>query len=310
MTNQLAIQYSDSLIRSNRIDNLVEAFINAQDVRHSSRDAYKKALRAFTGWLTGHGLHNPVREDVLAYRDSLHALGLSPFTVSSYIVAVRKFFSFLESTIGYPNIASGIKGAVRSRGFRKDPLTIDQVRELLNSIDRSAIQGSRDYALLNLMLHTGLRTIEIIRADVGDISQQSGEATLYVHGKGRDSKDEFVLLTPNATKPIYAYLQARGKVHEANPLFVSLSDRNRNARLTTKSIRGIVKRHLREIGIDSERLTAHSLRHTFATVALMNGAPLLQVKEALRHSSVETTMVYAHSLDRIKNAAEKYVSFY
>ena len=61
--------------------------------------------------------------------------------------------------------------------------------------------------------------------------------------------------------------------------------------------------------IYSDRLTAHSLRHKFATVALLNGTPLLQVKEAMRHNSVETTMIYAHSLDRIKNGAERYIQF-
>ena len=116
------------------------------------------------------------------------------------------------------------------------------------------------------MLRTGLRTIEIIRADIEDIRQQSGEAILWIHGKGRDSKNEFVLLTHEALKPIYEYLQARGRVKEPGPLFVSLSDRNRNKRLTTRSIRRIVKEHLRDICLDSDRLTAHSLRHTFATV--------------------------------------------
>lgn len=159
------------------------------------------------------------------------------------------------------------------------------------------------------MLRTGLRTIEVIKADVGDIRQQSGEAVLWIHGKGRDSKDEFVLLTQDTLKPIYEYLQVRGRTNGADPLFASLSDRNKNKRLTTRSIRRIVKQHLRGIHIDSDRLTANSLRHTFATLALLNGAPLIQVKEAMRHNSIETTMIYAHSLDRISNGAERYVSF-
>lgn len=225
------------------------------------------------------------------------------------MVVVRKFFEYLESAIGYQNVARGIKGAKRAKGFRQDALTVEQIKELLANIDYSAIQGLRDYALLNLMLRTGLRTIEVIKADVGDIRQQSGEAVLWIHGKGRDSKDEFVLLTQDTLKPIYEYLQVRGRTNGADPLFASLSDRNKNKRLTTRSIRRIVKQHLRGIHIDSDRLTANSLRHTFATLALLNGAPLIQVKEAMRHNSIETTMIYAHSLDRISNGAERYVSF-
>lgn len=307
--NTLPVISNESEVITNSINNLIERFINALDVKHSSRDTYKKALKAFTGWLSGQGIHNPVREDILAYKEFLQAQGLSSLTVSVYMAVVRKFFEYLESTIGYQNVAKGIKGAKRAKGFRKDALTVEQIRELLAHIDRSAIQGIRDYALLNLMLRTGLRTIEIIKADVGDIRQQSGEAVLWIHGKGRDSKDEFVLLTQDTLKPLYEYLQVRGRANDADPLFTSLSDRNKNERLTTRSIRRIVKQHLRGIHLDSARLTAHSLRHTFATIALLNGAPLIQVKEAMRHNSIETTMIYAHSLDRVSNGAERYVRF-
>jgi len=293
----------------NSLENLVVNFINAQDVKDSSRETYHKALRAFTRWLQERGLQNPTREDILAYKDFLIAQGVSPYTLSSYITVVRAFFSYLESTIGYQNVAKGVKGARRSKGFRKDPLTLEQIRELLDAIDCSTIRGKRDYALLNLMLRTGLRTIEVVRVNIEDIRQQSGEAVLWIHGKGRDSKDEFVLLTQETLKPIYGYLAERGKLNDYDPLFVSISDRNTNDRLTTRSIRRIVKDRLRGISIDSDRLTAHSLRHTFATVALLNGAPLLQVKEAMRHNSVETTMIYAHQLDRIKNGAERYIQF-
>jgi len=91
----------------------------------------------------------------------------------------------------------------------KDPLTVDDVSGLLGSIDRSTIEGKRDYALINLLIRTGLRTIETIRADVGDIRQASGETVLSVQGKGRDEKDELVILTPPSLNPIREYLTAR-----------------------------------------------------------------------------------------------------
>lgn len=309
MNTMPVISNSSQLTAGNSLDRLADNFINAQDISQSSRDTYRKALRSFTEWLEREDIRNPVREDILAYKAFLQAQGLSSLTLSGYMVVVRKFFEYLESTIGYQNVAKGIKGAKRSKGFRKDPLTVEQIREMLAHIDTSTIQGKRDYAMLNLMLRTGLRTIEIIRADIGDIRQQSGEAVLWIHGKGRDAKDEFVLLTQDTSKPVYEYLSAKGKVNDSDPLFASESDRNKDERLTTRSIRRIVKKYLRDIHLDSDRLTAHSLRHTFATIALMNGAPLLQVKEAMRHNSIETTMVYAHSLDRISNGAERYVKF-
>jgi integrase/recombinase XerD len=306
--NEMTVLNNETPTIEDRMDSLTEGFIRSQDVGENSRETYQKALKVFLGWLSSQGIHNPGREDILAYRASLVAQGLSPLTVSSYMVGVRKFFDYLEQAIGYRNVAKGVKGGKRARGFRKDPLTIDQVRELLGKIDRSNLRGLRDYAILNLMLRTGLRTIEVIRADLGDIRQQSGEAVLWIQGKGRDSKDEFVLLTQESLKPINEYLSKRGKADDNAPLFVSVSDRNKDERLTTRSIRRIVKEHLRDIHLNSDRLTAHSLRHTFATVALTNGAPLIQVKEAMRHNSITTTMIYAHSLDRVRNGAEKYIN--
>lgn len=308
--NALSVLTSEpGLMTGSSLDMLIDSFISSQDIRQASRDTYLKSLRPFTGWLSGQGILNPVRQDILAYRDFQQAQGLSCSTVSGYMVVVRKFFEYLEATFGYQNVAKGIKGAKRAKGFRKDPLTVEQIKELLDRINRTTIQGVRDYAMLNLMLRTGLRTIEVIRADVGDIRQQSGEAVLWIHGKGRDAKDEFVLLTQDTLKPLYEYLQARGQAEDTRPLFVSMSDRNKNQRLTTRSIRRIVKEHLKGIHLDSDRLTAHSLRHSFATIALLNGAPLLQVKEAMRHNSIETTMIYAHAMDRVSNGAERYVRF-
>ena len=259
--------------------------------------------------MSDQGLYNPVKEDILVYKRFLEAEGLSALTLSSYIVAVRKFFEWCDEIKLYPNIAKNVKGAKRSKQFRKEPLTTEQVQELLSLVNRGTLQGKRDYALLNLMIRTGLRTLEVIKANIGDIRQQGGEALLYVHGKGRDSKDEFVLLTQDTLKPLYEYLQARGRIDDPAPLFTSLSDRNKCQKLTTRSIRRIVKQHLKCIGLDSNKLTAHSLRHTFATIALLNGAPILQVKEAMRHKNIDTTTIYAHAIDRISNGAERYVRF-
>lgn len=307
--NENSVVISEKMdITGGTIERLVNSFIDSLDVKDISKLAYKKGVAVFTLWLVNEGVKSPRREDVIKYKGYLQGEGLSSFTVSSYLVAVRRFFGYLESLGLYPNITQGVKSPKRARGFRKDSLTVDQVREVLNSIDRSTIEGKRDYALLNLLVRTGLRTIEVVRANIEDLRQQSGEAVLWVHGKGRDLKDEFVLLTKEALIPLYEYLAVRDKTGDAEPLFTSLSDRNRNGRLTTTSISRIVKTGLRGINLDSARLTAHSLRHTFATLALVNGAALMQVKEAMRHNSIETTMVYAHSLDRIRNGAERYVN--
>lgn len=186
-----------------------------------------------------------------------------------------------------------------------DPLTLPQVKELLSSIERASVLGQRDYALINLLIRTGLRTIEVIQADREDIRQQGGEALLFIRGKGRDEKDEFAVLTPETLKPIHEYMTARGNGKKDAPLFESQSDRNRGGRLTTRTLRNIIKGRLRTIGIDSDRLSAHSLRHTSITLALQAGATVQEAQALARHANINTTLIYAHNIDRLKDAPER-----
>jgi len=298
---------------------LVEKFLASVDVAASSRATYRRQLRKFLSWLESSlvdGLTRMERleqrlfdlEDVLAYRDGLQAEGLSTYSVNGYLTAVRKLFQFLEAKRAYPDV-SKVKGLKKPRGYRKDTFTQEQLREILAGIDRSSQDGLRDYAILNLMARTGLRDVEVSRARIGDIRQEAGYPVLWVQGKGRDSKDDFVLLTPEAYKPIKAYLRARGTRREAAPLFSSSSDRNAGQPLSTRSISRIAKGAFRRAGLDSRQMTAHSLRHTAITLAIMGGASLHQAQAMARHSDPSTTMTYFHNLARVEAGAEKCISF-
>jgi integrase/recombinase XerC/integrase/recombinase XerD len=288
---------------------LVDSFLRAQDIKEISRTAYRKGLEKFISWLSAGAIAQPDRESVLQFKSFLIEAGLSANTVNSYLVAVKRFFAYLEGIRKYPNVAKDVKGMKQSGGHLRESLTVEQIRDLLAQISAESVLGKRDYAMINLMARTGLRTIEVVRADVEDIKQQGGEALLYVQGKGKDSKDAFVLLIEKSLKPVLAYLKARGKVEPGDPLFASHSDRNGGRRLTTRSVRKVIKDYLGKINIESKKLTAHSLRHSFATLSLRAGAPLLQVKEALRHASIETTQRYLHNIERIDKGAERYIDF-
>jgi len=299
--------------------NIVEGFLSSLDVRPTTKEAYRRALRVFTIWITDKGYTQPQREHILEYKDYLQSKNtltasgdikaLAPLTVTAYLTALRRFFEYLEGKKAYANIARGIKGLKRPKGFLKDTLTKDEARRVLKGIEKDSLNGLRDYAIISLMLRTGLRTIEIIRADIGDITREGGETVLRVWGKGRDEKDELVILTDEAYRPILDYLQARSETALNKPLFSSFSNRNKSERLTTRSIRRIVEVRLKAVGLKTAKVTAHSLRHTAGTIALANGADLLSVKEMLRHSNINTTLIYAHNLNRLSNGAEKYISF-
>src|SRR5262245_32850573 len=141
-----------------KLEEYISPFLKSLDIRGSSKGTYQRQLKEFFVWLSARKSTLPSREDLLEYKEFLkNDKELAAFTVSGYLTAVRRFFEWLEAIKVYPNIAKGIKGLKRRRGFKKDALTVDQVKKLLNSIDQRTLSGKRDYAMLNLMIRTGLR---------------------------------------------------------------------------------------------------------------------------------------------------------
>lgn len=282
---------------------LITKYVESLDIKPRSRETYRKSLKHFLLFLQERGIRDPQRADILAYKDHLQA-NYTGCTVSTYMAAVRGLFTYLEAERICPNVARGVKGAKQQADHLKDELTVEQARKVLALIDRSTPEGLRDYAIVNLLIRTGLRTVEAQRANIEDLRQSGGNMLLYVQGKGKDSKDAFVILTESSQGPISEYLQARGKAAKDSPLFASMSDRNEGERLTTRSISRIVKNALRAAGIDSDRITAHSLRHTAVTFSLLAGASVQEAQLMARHSDISTTMRYAHKINRFKNSPE------
>ena len=287
---------------------VVASFISTQDVKESSRSLYSRTLSQYFGWLEETGrlprFVTLTRQDVLEYKDSLLASGLSALTVSSYVVAVRKFYEWAEAEKLYPNIAKGIKTPRRKQAFKKQHLTDTKSKELLQHFQDMSL---RDYAIVNLMLRTGLRTVEICRADVGDITFKGDRRVLLVWGKGHTEKDDFVVLTEKAYAPIRHYLATRQAVRAGSPLFTSTSHQNRGERLTTRTISSICKEGLKAIGLDGKEYTAHSLRHTTAVAILKHGGAITDVQEVLRHTSPATSQIYTESVKeelRLEKAPE------
>lgn len=270
-------------------------------------ETYAKAIKQFFIYLADNGITQPQRETVLAYRDYLK-LGHKPTTVQSYLAAVKLFFQWTEREHIYPDIAKRIKGAKIDKEHKKDYLTTKQVNRLLGAIDRSTLKGLRDYAILSVMGTTGLRTISIIRADIGDIRTAGDATALYYQGKGHEEKADYVKLAEPVEEAVRAYLTARGEADPQAPLFCSIANRNTGERMTTRSISRVAKEHLIDVGLQSDRLTAHSLRHTAATLNLLNGGTVEETQQLLGHSNINTTLIYSHALERAKNNSEQRIA--
>lgn len=302
------------------VDELITMWLAETDVRDNSKELYGRCVTNFFKWVATNNIPHATlaRETILSYKKHLTDRGLSSATVGVNILSLRLFFKWTASKEGsdrgvlFRNIATNIKGNKRQGKFKKMHLTLDELHKWLIWFEkRDSTHAKRDLALANIMARTGMRTIEIIRANVDDIVMRSGRRVLLVHGKGRSEKDDFVVLTDKCFKSIAAYILFRKNEGErivaGDPLFVSDSDRNYKGRLTTRSIRRIAKEGLRGIGLDDPIYSAHSIRHTAAVHILQQGGGVQKAQEVLRHADPGTTQIYLESIkeeERLKNSGE------
>lgn len=299
-------QIKDLFLQDNNFnvnDFVLDEFKRNLDATKNTKETYIKGVKVFLEWCDNNNITEVTHATLIQYKEDLMETKKAN-TISMYMTALKKLYKYLE-TKGIKNIASDLKGTKQKRNYSKDPLTLDQAKDLLNSIDRTTNEGKRNYALIHLLLTTGLRTIEIERANIEDIRNVANSSVLYIMGKGRDTKDEYVKLTYETLKAINEYLATRTTKSDKEPLFTSLSDRTNGQRLKTRSIRDIVKKAFRNIGLNSDKITTHSLRHTAITLSLLGGTPLQEVQQMARHSNINTTMIYAHNLKRIESNAEQ-----
>ena len=297
MTTDLTITPTQEISPSYDRRSLLEMFISSQDRKPTTLSLYRRTLNLFFEWLEsrGYSLNTLTRPQVIEYKDSLIREGKSGLTITSYLTSVRLFYQWVEAEGVYPNIAKVLNLPKRKREFRHQPLRPNQARSLLREVRQT--DNLRDFALINLMIRTGLRCIEATRLNVEDIVYKGGQRVLLVRGKGRDEKDNFVILTDKAFQPIQDYLRERGPVRPSDPMFVSESNRDRGSRMTTRSVSRIAKTHLDGIGLTDRVFTAHSLRHTTAVSILRAGGTLEDCQLTLRHSNPATTQIYTAFAD-------------
>jgi len=283
---------------------LLRMFLESADITPSSLTTYKRVLRLYFEYLGKNGLylHSLNIGSLIAYKQHLHDSGLKDLTICTYLAVLRRFYKWTHRLKILPNITEGVKLPKFDKKPRKLPLAIDQVKNILEKDDTP-----RDKAILTLMLRTGVRTCEVIRANIKDIEPRNGRLVLNVQGKGKTEADNFVVLGPKTWETLSAYLVSRGPVTPDSPLFVSQSNRTKNQRLTTRSVRGIVKSRLRGIGLNSSKYSAHSTRHTGGTCLLAETGNLEMVKTMLRHTTTASTMRYTMTIQeglRLKDPGE------
>ena len=284
---------------------LVNRWLSFAGVSEKSAATYATALKQLAKYFCVNGITNPRREDLEAWRDELIAAKKSPATVQLYLTSAKIFFRWLAQEGIYANIADNLKSRVKIvHEHKKDALTAKQAGNLLKGINGTSLKSKRDRAIVALMVSCGLRCVEVTRLDCADMIQEFGKTYLLIQGKGHSAKDAKVLLPVQVETLICEYLTERD-ANDAEPMFVSHANRNRGQRISTQVVSKMVKANLRGVGMDSKRLTAHSLRHTAATTMIIAGVELTKVQQVLRHVNINTTMIYNNAVERMKNTAEQ-----
>lgn len=272
---------------------LREQYFEYIDVSLRTRETYNMALRQFFYYMQENNISNPTRKDIIDFKENLITNGHSVSTVNTYLVALRNFFEFLEYKDIYKNISKNIKNLKDTDIHKREALSSENCAKLIG-----VAKNLREQMLVKLALVCGLRINAIVNIRLEDIKYEEEQYRIYILGKGRTTKQDYVIVPNDLMKELLEYI----KKYEINDyLFVSTSKRNYGAKLTTGSIRRIVNSMLVRANLKKDTIVFHSLRHSFATISLENGMDIREVSKALHHGSIVVTERYVHDMEMRNN---------
>lgn len=275
-----------------------ESFIDYLDVDDLTLKTYRLGIESFCNYLKDYDIKQPNRDDVISFRNYLRDT-YSSNTVNTYMLGVRALFKYLKIHKIYDNIAEDIKGARQDTTPKKQVLSLEQIKTIYNSLE-----SAEEKALWSLLFTTGIRGCELINADIEDIKYYNNQLVLFILGKKRDSKCEYVKISNEVLEDIKNYIGDRQK----GAIFVSTSNHNKNGRLTTKSVRKKIKDIFKRFNLDDKGYSLHSTRRSFAVLSYEEGSSIYDIQQVLHHRSITTTTRYLQQVDRDKNNTEYNVS--
>jgi integrase/recombinase XerD len=267
-------------------------------------ESYGRDLRQFSRYLRRNGIESwcdPEKMHILTYMADLRKLGKSTATVSRSLASIRSFCKFLAQE-GYINVDPTLN-LDSPKVEKKLPhvLSLREVELLLFSPDGSTPAGLRDRAMFEVLYATGIRVSELVGLSLQDVNLDAG----FIRCLGKGNKERIVPLGSVAIRALRDYLsQGRSRFlrsKDVRAVFVNHHGRP----LTRQGFWKLLKKCAREAGI-SRDITPHTLRHSFATHLLENGADLRAVQEMLGHADISTTQIYTHvTKSRIREVYDK-----
>lgn len=294
----IALNYQNTLVISDNQDvqfnnNLCYRYLlSNNDLADTTIQGYRVCINNFISWLKSNDINQPTRETIKTYKLYLKNTNYSVGTKNQYIRAIKHLFKWLSVEGLYPNIADGIKGFRDSTIHKKSAFTENEFNKIVSDIDTTTIQGKRDLAIIMLMFEVGLRINEVHLMDIQDIEVRDNKYFVSIQGKGYTEKNIQRQFTKYTYKLIKDYLDSRDVKSGKDPLFVSTSNRALNKRITKQTLSQILKNRFRDSGYDSNKLTAHSIRHLTANEGIKAKKSIYEIQQHLRHQDPKTTEIY------------------
>lgn len=274
--------------------------------------AYYREVGMWTRWCRKYDI-DPARarrSHIEAYRQELKSSGVSVTTRSHKLSIIRRFYdAAVKHGLMAGNPAEGLRGGkdLTPPEEKIRALTEEALEALLGAIPDDSISGLRDRVIVSLMSLHGLRSVEVWRLEHEHVRREGEHGVLRVFGKGHKIRN--IPLRADVLRAFDDYCAA--KLKEGYPLqgavVVGHGNNGRGARISRRSLENVVNKYLRRTGFKREGVSCHGLRHTFATVALHNGAKVEYVRDEMGHRMMDTTMTYVRLLARRENSASQFI---
>jgi integrase/recombinase XerD len=296
-------------LRENKaMENLITQFIHYLTVEKglakNTLESYRRDLSTYCNYLAEQGhadLNHTNRMHIMGYLLNLKERGRATATVSRNLASIRAFYQFL----------------VRERFIDKDPsinlespkiekrlphvLSVTEVEMLLNGPDVRMPAGQRDKAMLELLYATGIRVSELVSLNITDVNLGMG----FIKCLGKGSKERIIPLGRLAISNVQSYIEYSRAILKKRGQQEALFLNHHGRRLSRQGFWKIIKKYAQLARIEKE-ITPHTLRHSFATHLLENGADLRSVQEMLGHADISTTQIYTHvTRSRLKEVYAK-----
>jgi integrase/recombinase XerD len=279
------------------MQDLIGEFIDYLSVERglatNTLESYGRDLRQYSTYLSSKArlvsLRDASRANVISYLLQMEKQGKSPATIARRLAALKSFYQFLvRQSLVERDPTANLESPKLDRRLPK-VLTVREVETFLRQPKTNTVGGLRDKSMLEVLYATGIRVSELVSLTLSDVNLEMR----HVRCLGKGSRERLVPLGTIACQSVADYL-ARGRPKLVkDPGERSLFVNHHGKRLTHQGFWKIVKKYAAEAGI-KKSITPHTLRHSFATHLLQNGADVRAVQEMLGHADISTTQVYTH----------------